>query len=54
LLLASINGRQSFSAALELDKREASQPGQTEQGFMVRQLFHLCTELGIDKKNAHE
>ena len=48
---------QSVSSALDIEKpdSEASQAGQAEvvgQGFMVRQLFYLCTQLGIDKKNA--
>ena len=46
-LLASIGGRQSPSAALEVEEHGMSQSGRTEvgsqasQGFMVRQLFHV-------------
>jgi len=48
VLLASISGRQSASAALEVEERvvSRSQSGQTDsevgsQRFMVRQLYHL-------------
>ena len=44
MLLASVSGRQSASAALEVEEREVSRSGQTEvgsQGFMVRRLFYL-------------
>ena len=40
MLLASISGRQSASAALEIEEREVSQSGQIEvgsQGIVVRQ-----------------
>jgi hypothetical protein len=43
-LLASVGGRQSASATLEVEEREVSQSGQTEVGkeaFMVRQLFQI-------------
>ena len=43
-LLASVSGRQSSSAALEIEDRRVSQSGQTQvgsQGFVVRQLFYL-------------
>ena len=43
-LLVSISGRQSASAALEVEEREGSQSGRAEmesQGFVVRQSFHL-------------
>ena len=44
MLLASLGGRQSASAAFEVEEREASQSGQTEVGsqdILVGQLFHL-------------
>jgi hypothetical protein len=44
VLLASVGGRQSASATLEVEEREVSQSGQTEVGkeaFMVRQLFQI-------------
>ena len=49
-LLSSVGGRQSASAAFEVEEREVSQSGQTEvgsQGSVVRHLSHLC--IGIDK-----
>ena len=53
-LLTSSSGRQSARLALELEveEREVSQPSLTEvgsQGFVVRQLPHLCAELGIEE-----
>ncbi|KAI0261818.1 hypothetical protein BGY98DRAFT_1104340 [Russula aff. rugulosa BPL654] len=42
-LLTSSSGRQSARPALELEVEEPS------QGFVVRQLPHLCTELGIEE-----
>ena len=54
-LLASISSCKSASSALEVDEREASQPGQTEvanQDDLVRQLFHLSA-LKLELLNVH-
>ena len=57
-LLASVSGRQSASATLEVDEREVSQSGQTEVGkeaFRVRQLFQISAlNLALIKNARHE
>ena len=55
MLLASISGRQSASAALEVEERAVSQSGQTDSEVgsqRVNYTIFFCTEFGID--NGHE
>jgi hypothetical protein len=58
VLLASVSGRQSASATLEVEEREVSQLDQTEvgkEGFMVCQLFqHSALNLALIKNARHE
>ena len=58
MLPASVSGRQSAGATLEVEDREVSQSGQTEvgkDGFIVRQLFQItAVNLALTKNARHE
>ena len=58
MLPASVRGRQSASAALEVEEHEVSQPCQTQVGkevFTVRQLFQISAlNLALIKNSRHE